>query len=90
MSNAALTHASHNYDFWMPSRAVRRILRRANRQVCACGRKGYRTERKARMALTAVGSNERSRQQVLQQDARVERSYYPCPRSGLYHLSTKE
>jgi hypothetical protein len=90
MSNAALIHATHSYDFWMPSRAVRRVLRQANREVCACGRKSYRTERKARLALGAIGVNELNRQHALHQDARVERNYYECPRSGLYHLTTKE
>lgn len=90
MSNAALIYAAHNYERPNLSRAAVRILRHAKHHKCQCGRKGYRTERKARVALATIQRQEHGRQIVLGQEAPVERSYYLCRKSGLYHLTSKE
>lgn len=90
MSNAAVIYAPRAYDVRSDtSAAARRILRRAVRE-CVSGKKGYRTERKARVALTAIQLDEKGRQDVLGQDARVERNYYLCTSCSHYHLTSKE
>lgn len=90
MSNAALIYAPRSYERSAISRAAHRILRQAKHHKCVCGRKGYRTERKARVALLTIQRTEKNRQTALGQTADVERSYYACRKSGLYHLTSKE
>lgn len=91
MSNAALISAPRNFNRMKKSRAAGRILRRAGLHKCACGKRSYRTERKARVALDAIRSNEQSRQAALGQTGSVERKYYPCRHCpGVYHLTSQE
>lgn len=88
MSNASLTLPPHRYNAFSTSRAALRILRRSARERCTCGKKGYRTARKARIALETIRRDERQRQTALGQEARVERTVYRCRHSGLFHLTS--
>ncbi len=89
MSNAALIATPYRYDTFNMSPAARRILRRATTHRCPTGKKGYRTARKARIALTTLQLDELRRQEALGQEDRVERKPYPCPHCLEYHLTSQ-
>lgn len=89
MSSAAFASKPFIYDTVKFSPAARRIIRRSTSTWCPTGKRGYRTVRKARVALAALQRDELRRQTALGQQDRVERRPYSCDCCGLFHLTSR-